>query len=187
MRHDHATTVRSLAAGAAGGILGTVAMAAAQLLWNRFALIPDELRRRRDRRAGLGVGRHAHPAPRSHGQGRSAGEQLVDRASRFLVGHRPSMTTREWGSALIHYGIGAAAGVAYAPLADRYPAVVRAGRGTAYGLAVWLVGEELLVPYLLRAGKRPAESPPEEHAYAAFAHLAYGLTLDSTRQLLVRF
>jgi hypothetical protein len=164
-----------------GGILGTAAMATSHLLWNRLAPVPPSLRQKRDRRAGIGPF-HAQPSPRSHSRRFSAGEKLVESTSRTLVGQSPDPDTRERLSSLSHYAFGAAAGLLYSSLAKRHP-VVTLGHGAAYGLAVWILAEELLMP-ALGLTQPPQDSPPEEHAYVAFGHLAYGLTLESTRQSL---
>jgi hypothetical protein len=172
-----------LVSGVLGGVLGTVAMATGQVLWNRVVPVRPDVRRLRDRRAGVGAGHHAQPMPRSHTQRRTAGEQLVDRLAKSVVGRRPSPRAREAVSSALHYAFGAAAGTLYATLARRYP-VVTAGRGAVYGLAVWVLAEEIGMPALLGVGKSPAASPLEEHAYVAVSHVFYGLALESARRVV---
>jgi uncharacterized membrane protein YagU involved in acid resistance len=59
--------------------------------------------------------------------------------------------------------------------------MVTAGAGSAYGAAVWLVGDEAVVP-LLGLSKPPSQYPASTHAYALASHLVYGLTLEGGRR-----
>jgi uncharacterized membrane protein YagU involved in acid resistance len=82
---------------------------------------------------------------------------------------------REAGVAA-HYAFAASVGVAYAIVRARWPAA-RAGRGTFYGAAVWIVADEVITPGLGLARPRRSQSP-ELQTYTLLGHLIYGWTLE---------
>ena len=59
--------------------------------------------------------------------------------------------------------------------------MVTAGTGGGYGAAVWLIGDEAVVP-LLGLSKPPSQYPASTHVYALASHLVYGLTLEGGRR-----
>jgi hypothetical protein len=67
--------------------------------------------------------------------------------------------------------------------ARRY--VMRATFGVPFGLAVWLVADELAVP-ALGLSQPPRRQDLATHAYALVAHGVYGLTTEYTRRLVRR-
>ncbi len=75
-------------------------------------------------------------------------------------------------SEAVHYGTGAAFGALFGVLAPRLaaPAILA---GLAYGVAVWLVADETLVP-TLGLSKKPWKYPASTHAKALASHLVYG-------------
>ena len=92
--------------------------------------------------------------------------------------HGPSKTA---AGMAVHLATGAGLGAAYAVLTQRWPAV-KAGRGSAYGLAVWASVEEAGLALL---GLKPApwRIAPPEHAFAALSHLVFGLTLGAVFEM----
>ena len=84
----------------------------------------------------------------------------------------------------VHYGIGMGPAMAYAALRHRAPAL-RAGRGLAYGLGLFLAVDEGVVPALgLASG--PAAYPWQAHARGLVTHLVLGLVTDATLNALDR-
>lgn len=78
---------------------------------------------------------------------------------------------------IVHWAYGISWGIGLA-LASRFLFKRRPwARGLVFGSALWLVGDELLVPALKLAPKAGA-FPPSTHAKGLVAHLAYGLTAD---------
>jgi uncharacterized membrane protein YagU involved in acid resistance len=180
MRRPSAIPRGSLVAGAIGGLAGTVAMSLFEITWSSLASPPRPARRLEH--AGRGPRHAAQSEPRSHEKPRSTSEQLIDTISHKLLDHEPTQPQREYLGSAFHYAFGAAAGTIYAALAPRYPKLT-AARGALYGLLVWLLADELLVP-ALRIADPPWRSPLRLHLYSIGAHLAYGLGLDSTRRLV---
>ena len=84
----------------------------------------------------------------------------------------------------VHYGIGMAPAMAYAALRHQVPAL-RTGRGLLYGLGLFLVVDEGMVPALGLAGG-PTEYPWQAHARGLATHLVLGVVTDAALDLLDR-
>jgi putative membrane protein len=84
----------------------------------------------------------------------------------------------------VHYAFSGTVGACYAVMADRLP-MIRAGHGTAYGTAVWIVADEMVMP-LLGLSLGPRQLPVGVHVYALAGHWVYGLTLDSAVRSCIR-
>lgn len=83
--------------------------------------------------------------------------------------------------AAMHYGFAMAAGAAYAAGASRFP-LLRAGRGTAFGAVLWLMGDEVAVS---AAGlEDPFKTPLYSHVTALGAHVLYGMAVDAAETML---
>ncbi len=85
-------------------------------------------------------------------------------------------------SEAVHYATGTAFGAAFGMLAPRVglPAVVA---GPLYGIVVWLLNDEGLVP-ALGLSKKPWEYPASTHAKALASHLVYGAATGAGYGLL---
>jgi hypothetical protein len=84
----------------------------------------------------------------------------------------------------VHYAIGMGPAVAYAALRRRWPAL-RAGRGLAYGLGLFLAVDEGLVPALgLASG--PTAYPWQAHGRGLVSHLVLGAVTDAALDALDR-
>ena len=82
----------------------------------------------------------------------------------------------------IHYVIGALGGVAYGIAAEWSPAVATA-YGSLYGIAVWILGDEVAMPLSGLSAIRVPE--PQSPRLAALAtHTAYGLTAEEVRRMM---
>jgi hypothetical protein len=90
-------------------------------------------------------------------------------------------TAGRWGSALSKStGIGGAA--LYAVLRDRVPGM-RWGAGLVFGLALFLVADELANP-VLKLTPSPRAFPWQTHARGLAGHLAYGLATETQLRLI---
>lgn len=78
---------------------------------------------------------------------------------------------------------GAVAGAAASAVMELFQAVTF-GFGAAFGIAVWIYADNLLL-WALRLAKAPTSYPLPVHAYALASHVVYGLALEAAR-LLVR-
>jgi len=83
---------------------------------------------------------------------------------------------------LLHYTFGTTTGALYGALADTIPALTTAG-GVPFGLAVWLLADELATP-ALGLSQPPTRQDRVTHTYALASHCVYGLTTECTRRLV---
>lgn len=68
----------------------------------------------------------------------------------------------------------------YGTIAEFVP-VVTAGAGLPYGMSIWLVADEGVVP-ALGLSKPSKAYPLSIHAYALASHFVYGLTTELVRR-----
>lgn len=95
------------------------------------------------------------------------------RAARLLGRPLPD-DRRAAAGEFVHYATGAAFGALFG-VAGRRVGVPALLGGALFGVAVWLLNDELVVPALGLA-KAPWRYPPSTHAKALAAHLVYGAT-----------
>ncbi len=81
-----------------------------------------------------------------------------------------------YGRAL-HYGLGCGFALAYAALRARRPEVA-AGKGLAFGAALWLLSDVILIP-LEHLGRPWWRYSLAERANAVASHLAYAVTVEA--------
>jgi len=103
--------------------------------------------------------------------------QLAGLAGRKLAPRQP----HPLGMA-VHYAVGIAPAALYAVARRRLPAPA-AGRGTLYGLALFLVQDEGLNALVGWSG-RPGAYPWQAHARGLVAHAVLGLVTESVLRLL---
>ena len=82
----------------------------------------------------------------------------------------------------MHYGYSAAASAGYAILVSKNQ-IFRAGFGTAYGVALWLAGDEIGIT-LMRLSD-PRSKTKASHAVALAAHLVFGAVTELSRRGLL--
>jgi putative membrane protein len=99
-----------------------------------------------------------------------------------LAGHSLDRTTKARASEAIHWGFGAAAGVAYGALAEFYPAATDK-EGATFGLALMALTHETALPAMELSA--PAEEQTSlEYASEAATHLVYGLVAERVRSFV---
>jgi hypothetical protein len=84
----------------------------------------------------------------------------------------------------VHQGVGLTAGSLYGLLRGSSPVLDPKG-GLTYGALMWLVGDELAVP-MLGLAKGPTAYPARHHLHRLGAHVAYGVAMSMTTQILKR-
>ncbi|MDT7950118.1 MAG: DUF1440 domain-containing protein [Acetobacteraceae bacterium] len=99
----------------------------------------------------------------------AAGVQVTDQ-QRKAMGHT------------VHYGIGVGIGALYGLLRGMAPSVTT-GRGALYGVATFILGDEVGAP-ALGLSKGPFDYPARDHAKSALAHVVFGLLTDLGTRLL---
>lgn len=105
---------------------------------------------------------------------------IASRASGAL-GNGPIPQQHPAGLA-VHYAIGIAPAAIYGALRERTPAV-SAGGGLAYGLAMFVLEDEIANPALGVAAP-PQHYPWQPHARGLVSHLVYGVVTELVLQAL---
>jgi Protein of unknown function (DUF1440) len=124
------------------------------------------------------VGRGAQPPQAQGAADDDAAVRVGTAAYRAVTGSAPNRAARRRLGTMAHYVFSGALGACYALVARRLP-IVRAGHGIAYGTAVWILADEMVIP-LLDLSRGPRQLPPGVHAYALAGHWVYGFALESS-------
>lgn len=130
--------------------------------------------------------RHEDPEARRRTQqvrpgGEDPAHAMTGMAERAM-GAELSRSQHHAASMAIHYSLGTGPGALYGALRDRVPAV-GAGQGTAYGLGLFLMQDEILNAAAGFSAK-PREYPWQAHARGLVAHLVYGVVTDTVLTVL---
>ena len=175
------STRDALIAGAVAGLAGALAM-------NQFQRIAAAVRGGREAEdATLGVprtGRGPQPAQAIGNASNDATAKVANAmtsAVGFPLTHRRH---RRVAGEFVHLAFGAANGALYGLAAQRDPRVT-AGFGIPFGMLVWAVADEGLVP-AVGLSRGPHEASAGLLAYGLLAHCVYGLTTELVRRPLVR-
>ena len=78
--------------------------------------------------------------------------------------------------AAMHYTFALGAGLAYPLCAEAFPSI-RFAKGAAFGTALWLIGDELLV--WITGLENPAHVPLKSHVSALGAHIIFGIVVET--------
>lgn len=101
-------------------------------------------------------------------------------------GHEPSGKAKARLGQLVHWGYGMALASAYGAVRlPHRPRNLDLPGGLIFGLVLWAVGDELLVPLMGLSGS-PREYPAAVHTRALAGHLAFGATAAATASALYR-
>ena len=177
---------RGVAAGVAGGLVGSFAMNQFQALWGKLMVNEERPHGAQSLQQGS----------TEHGIGRELDKRGVDEpddnaavrtgnaVSEFVLDHHLTKSGKETAGAIAHYAMGATSGAIYGAVAEVVPAATVA-EGLPFGAAVWLIADELVVP-AAGLSKDTHEYPPSIHAYAFASHLVYGLTTELVRRAVRR-
>ena len=171
--------LKSALVGAVGGAAGTLAM---RLYWRAAtAIVGQDPRALTDDAPpnaldDLGVAGQQHQE--GEGSTAAAGRMAYEAAT----GEAPDDAVKERLSYGVHWGYGLAMGGLYGLVRGRRDGA-DAAAGLAFGAALWLVGDEMLVS-LLGLAEGPTAYPPEQHAHRLAAHAVYGLAAAATTQAL---
>lgn len=118
-------------------------------------------------------------------QGEEASTEAVGRiVYEKATGHAPSEERKEKLSLGVHWSYGVVVSALYGAVRGRR-AMPDAAGGAAFGTALWMLGDELMVP-LLGLSRGPTAYPAEQHLHRWGAHLFYGIFAAATTQGLFR-
>jgi putative membrane protein len=158
-------------AGAMGGLAGTWAMSEAQRMWTHAVdgQAPDSA-----------AGKHDARDWQERSEGQNSNEIAAQAAATTTLGRRLDRDELAVGAALMHYSFGTAAGALYGVFAARRP---RHASGLAFGLAVWLLADEIAMP-LLGLSDSTLRRPAEKRLQSIAAHIVFGMTTELTRSIV---
>jgi putative membrane protein len=163
-------------AGAAAGVVGTLAMDAFQRIFARAA--------GRDKHHGAQTLRTGGPlrsrSEQVHGGVDDPTEKVAAIAVESLSGGTLTREERDRVGTLVHYAFGTVTGALYGLVADRWPGA-NSGAGAAFGLTVW-VGAELVATPALGLSRQEHEYPAWIPLYGAAAHVVYGVSTELVRR-----
>jgi hypothetical protein len=186
-RHDDHRLARGFARGLIGSLVGLAAMdlysRGMKALASRYGSENGS-----GNRNGSGQKSHALDDIAIDGIKARKDEPATEAVARLAVeavtDGEPTDRTRARLGQVVHWGYGAAVGGLYGLLrCDHEDLDLPAGAG--YGAALWLIGDELMVP-LLGLAKGPTANGVGSHAQALGAHLVYGLATSGATHALRR-
>lgn len=125
------------------------------------------------------INRLRHETPQQGG-GENTTVVVADKITEAIAGSRIPPDRRNLAGNFVHYSFGTLMGATYGVLNELLPAT-SAGRGLAYGVALWAAADEVALPVAGLAKWWP-EYPIHVHANALGAHLAYATSLDGVRR-----
>jgi uncharacterized membrane protein YagU involved in acid resistance len=158
-------------AGLIGGLAASWVMVQFTTLWTRA------LHGRESTSAG---GEHDARDWQERSEDENATEIMAQAIATSTIGRRLTRDELSVAAPLVHYGYGAVMGAVYGGVAERSGGGL--WQGAAWGTALWIVGDEMVVPALDLSGA-PQSYTREAHAQAFAAHVVYGLSTDIVRRL----
>jgi hypothetical protein len=148
----------ALGAGLAGGALGSGVQSSFFRLTRRITPSPPQ--------DGF---QPPEPAQRGESELMTVARRFVD----HMMQRGPlSERGKKRGAMAVHYAFGTAWGGLYGLTAGTFPRLAKLPSALGFGLLVWAVSDNVILPAFRVAGW-PGAYPAKNHAYAAVAHIAY--------------
>jgi uncharacterized membrane protein YagU involved in acid resistance len=171
-------------AGALGGIAGVFAMNALQLLFDTLhGSIPPRAVRELSQRGGRhDIARLKVKARRSHLPQRDATVRAAERLAQLTSRKNLTPHERHIAGVTVHHAFGVFVGAAYGWAVELEPRIA-AGNGLPFGVAVWLIAEEIALP-LASLTDTPDKYPLMDHLNALAAHLVFGWNMETVREYM---
>lgn len=177
-----ANVLKGLAAGLVGGLAAAAVMNRFQALWSRLAGGEERSHGAQSLQQGSprqGIGLELRAEGKDE-RTDDATERLANAISVRAFERELTESEKDAAGTAFHYAMGATSGALYGAVAELAPAAT-AGAGLPFGIAVWLVADEGLVP-AAGLSKSPTEYPLSIHAYSFASHLVFGLTAEVVRR-----
>jgi uncharacterized membrane protein YagU involved in acid resistance len=109
--------------------------------------------------------------------------KAADEIAKATTGHKVPREYKPTAGSLVHYAFGGAVGAIYGAATATMPEVASVA-GLPFGVAVWIVADEIGVP-LSGLSKPPTAYPLKDHASAFASHVVYGVVTEGVRSLLL--
>jgi putative membrane protein len=174
--------LKGLAAGAVGGLAAAFVMNQFQAALGRAVAGEERSHGAQSLQQGTprqGVGRDLQAEGVDHPED-DATERLANAISVGVLERRLTEREKDAAGTAFHYAMGLTSGALYGVLAELVPAA-KSGAGLPFGMAVWLIADEGLVP-AAGLSKSAEEYPLSIHAYSVASHLVFGLTAETVRR-----
>jgi putative membrane protein len=189
--------MRSMLAGAAGGLLGAWIMTEIHEIWNpqqqaaKPERMPGRLYHRSHDRKQQQNGQTAH-AQQSETAGaenqaehkEDATMKAADQIAQAATGHSLTPSEKKKAAPVVHYAFGALAGGIYGLVSEYLPSA-RRGFGSLFGATLFVIADEIAVPALGLA-EAPTKTPLAKHLFGLASHVVYGLTTETVRKTVGR-
>jgi hypothetical protein len=169
---------KGIAAGLAGGLLGTIAMTQFQNAWSKAsqAIKSKEQNRNGDNKTQQQQGNQEQ-------QGKEdATMKAAGKVVEFAGGKLSHEQKKKFGP-VVHYSFGTIQGGIYGASLELLRLRGRLISGLAFGAAIFGLADELAVPALGLSSK-PTEAPVSSHLYGLASHLVYGITAEVSRRAI---
>jgi uncharacterized membrane protein YagU involved in acid resistance len=111
--------------------------------------------------------------------------QTVARRFKEHMVHAGPLAKPERAAQVVHLAFGSAWGGVYGLVAGTLPAATGLRGGLAFGAAVWLLSDDVLLP-AFKLAAWPQHYPVKNHVYALAAHAVYGAAVAGTFEGLRR-
>lgn len=173
---------KGLAAGMVGGLAAAAVMNRFQALWSRQAGGEERSHGAQSLQQGSprqGIGLELRAEGKDE-QTDDATERLANAISVKAFDRELTKREKDAAGTAFHYAMGATSGALYGAVAEMSPGAT-VGVGLPFGVAVWIVADEGLVP-AAGLSKSPTEYPLSIHAYSLASHLVFGLTAEVVRR-----
>lgn len=181
-----ANIVKGIAAGVAGGLVASLVMNQFQAIWGKLMENESRPHGAQSLQQGLpnyGISRELQKRG-SDAPDDNAAVRAGNAVSEFVFDHKLSKAEKETAGALAHYAMGATSGAIYGAAAEVLP-LSTSGEGVPFGVAVWAIADEAVVP-ALGLSKPGSAYPLSTHVYAIASHVVFGVTTEIVRRQVRR-
>lgn len=181
-RRERQSVWKGLAAGVAGGLAAAAVMNGFQARLSKQAAGEERSHGAQSLQQGSprqGIGLELRAEGKDE-RTDDATERLANAIAVKVFDRELTEREKDAAGTAFHYAMGATSGALYGVLAEIAPGAT-AGGGLPFGVAVWLVADEGLVP-AAGLSKSPSEYPLSIHAYSFASHLVFGLTAEVVRR-----
>jgi uncharacterized membrane protein YagU involved in acid resistance len=154
-------------------VLGLVAGAAATFVMDKVSGYLYELEDEKTRKFEENLRGNEYPP-----------EVMAEKIAEAVAGVELNKGRKEKYGNVVHWGYGIMWGGLYGALRGRAP-LVDTANGLGFGTGLWLIGDEMMMP-LMKLSPPSSKFPWQNHARAFGNHMAYGVTLGLTHNLLCK-
>ena len=173
--------LNGILAGAVAGVAGALAM-------NQFQRLAARVQGGREAEdATIGIprtGRGPQPAQALGNASDDSTARLANALTSAIGYPLRTPAEKQMAGEFVHLAFGALNGALYGAAVHLNPRLRMAG-GVPFGLAVWALADEGMVP-ALGLKRPPADISPGLHAYSCASHMVYGAATELVRSSLLR-